>query len=262
VIILSSLLIAVVVGFVLNLTGAGGGIIAVPMIMELFDVPVKVATILSLLSVISSGLLGAYLKRKDCFWKISLTIWLGGMTGALMARPIKNLVSEKLIVIVFLMLSFWSIARTLLLKSQPTSLSQSVGHHQMKEVMSRVSIPTLIAFGVLLGSVSTFTGISGGILLVPFLMSVVRLGVPEATSTSLLTVGLTGCSSFLIQWKDLPSTVNSQILILLPLMVLIMTYVTLGLIHKIPSGLREKMRKIVFIAVVLIACVTLLARVF
>ncbi len=105
--------IALVVGFAFGVLGVGGGFLYVPLLILLFDIPLKVAIGTSLMIVLCNaipGITGKLLSIKfDIF--IGLAVAAGAIAGSKIGTYIGKKISAKIIKIIFIVLLSIIIAR-------------------------------------------------------------------------------------------------------------------------------------------------------
>jgi len=91
----------IIIGLTLGLTGAGGSIITIPILLYLLKMNVHSATGTSLVVVGVGSLAGAiqYMigKQKYVYWKISIVFSIAGIFGAFLGSYINSLVPSKII---------------------------------------------------------------------------------------------------------------------------------------------------------------------
>jgi uncharacterized protein len=178
-----------VVGVVLGTTGAGGSILAIPLLVYLVGVPVQEATATSLVVVGCSALLGASRKWRDHHVKaraalvFSSTGWLGAWVGALGHAWIQENTILLLFGCLMVGMSVWSLVR----RNFPLP-DQVEGCARQFSLMC-VGRALSIGFGV--GILMGFFGIGGGFLIVPALIGVLGFTAPLAVGTSLMIIALT-----------------------------------------------------------------------
>ena len=98
--------IAMIAGFAFGILGVGGGFLYVPLLVLLFDLPLKIAIGTSLLIVLCNAILGIAGKllsiRFDLF--IGLSVAIGAIAGSRIGTYLNRKTSPKLIRIIFITL--------------------------------------------------------------------------------------------------------------------------------------------------------------
>lgn len=173
-----------VVGISLGLTGGGGSIITVPLLVYLVGEPVHVAIPTSLVIVGGTALAG-YLGRIAAADTASgVIVGLLGLIGAVPGRLAAQFFSGRVLLLLFAIIML--IASVFMFRSK--TYEARAGQRNWLVVG---------AVGVSIGLLTGFLGVGGGFLIVPGL--VLALGMPMRTAipTSLLVIAI-NCASSLI----------------------------------------------------------------
>lgn len=169
-------------GLVLGLLGGGGGVLAVPLFVYLLDLPVDVATTMSLVVVAIGAAAGlvqhARAGRVD--WRIGLGFGALGVVGAVVGSRLSVWVPERLLLFGFV----------LLLLAAAWSMLRPAGTTEDDEGPARTAAPwpTVLAVATAVGFTTGFFGVGGGFVVVPALVVAVRLPMRRATATGLLVI--------------------------------------------------------------------------
>ncbi|MDB4108792.1 sulfite exporter TauE/SafE family protein [Porticoccaceae bacterium] len=214
-----SVLIGVVIGLVLGLTGAGGSIFAVPLLMLLLDLPINDTIGIALGAVAVSALIGTLSN-----WRANYILWVPaialGLGGALVA-PIGKYIGSQLppssLLIGFCVLAF--IIAGLMWRQTVTAPERAnvvrSGHGEENDLIQPICrfspddqfdtspkcIAALTGCGLLVGLLSGLFGVGGGFLIVPALLFITQVSMRQAVATSLLiicVIGGTGFASFVV----------------------------------------------------------------
>lgn len=184
---------ALLVGAVLGVLGAGGATITVPIFVYLFSVPPKLATVLSLGVVGAVGILGvieAY-RRRQLEWGWALKTAAPSMASVWLSRhflvPLVPDSADFWLMIAFAVLVGF-VARAML-KTAATTAEHSVGAASFMGRASGVGVVT----GVL--------GAGGGFLIVPMLTEWARLPFKRAAATSLLVIVFNSAMGLYSGWS-------------------------------------------------------------
>lgn len=190
-----ALLGAVGIGLSLGLTGAGGSILTLPVLVYLAGVPPKQAVGLSLLIVGASALIGAWQRSRagDVHFKAAGMFVLSGALGAVLGSRLTHLLSPAALMLTFAALMIVIAARMQVpAKSGPQPLPECK--------------PTrCLAAGLGVGALTGFLGVGGGFLLMPALMKFARLPLKTATGTSLAIIACNSATGFLSHLRDAPT---------------------------------------------------------
>ncbi|MCD6389897.1 MAG: sulfite exporter TauE/SafE family protein [Desulfobulbaceae bacterium] len=189
-------------GLALGMTGGGGSVIAVPILIYGLGLPIHSAIAVSLFSVAVTTFCGSLEKfigrDPNLDWKAGLILAFAGLALAPVGTKIGSLFSPTVLMLLFSLLMLFIGVRTWLKtvkKSEASKNEEDGGHH----------LPALIGGGVTTGLLSGFLGVGGGFLIVPAL-GAAGLPVKKAVTTSLLAITIisaSGAISHFVQNPDL-----------------------------------------------------------
>jgi uncharacterized protein len=185
---------AALIGLSLGLTGAGGSIITLPVLVYLAGVPPREAVGLSLFVVGAAALVGALqrLKTGEIHLKAAMMFAVSGMAGAAAGARLTPLVSGRVLMILFAALML-VVALNMLRKSKGDHPAGGVCH-PWKCLLAGLGV------GILTG----FIGVGGGFLLMPALVKFARLPLRVATGTSLAVISFNSASGFVSHFGEAP----------------------------------------------------------
>jgi len=171
------------IGILLGLVGAGGSILAVPVLVYVFGEPVKQATTESLLIVGLTALAGALAATREhrVRWGVGLAFAAAGAVAALGGTALNRLVGSSAILLGFgalLLAAAYAMNRTPGTATRPPHAPARIG-----------------AAGAATGVLTGFFGVGGGFLIVPALTLGVCLPLTLAVGTSLLVIALTSAAA-------------------------------------------------------------------
>lgn len=203
-----SVIFGAVVGLSLGLTGGGGALFAVPLLVYGLDVPANEAVGISLASVGTTSLVG-FLHR----WKLGevdlrtgLLFAAAGMLGAPIGAWGASLLPEKVLLLLFAGLMIVVAARLWRQASRSAETKNSCGDPApteaslcRRDVAGRLLLTSkcaalLLAAGVLTGILSGLFGVGGGFVIVPALVLFSRMPIHRAIGTSLMVIALVSVS--------------------------------------------------------------------
>lgn len=224
-----ALLFGAIVGLALGLTGGGGSIFAVPLLIYGLDVAPKDATTISLAAVCLTAAVGAGdgARARLLETRPALIFAAAGIVFAPLGVWLGEFVASGVIVTGFALLML-AVALRMWLQARAhpeeavvvrAGLVESPDDpHTMcrydSEGVLRLTAPcsaALVVLGALIGTLSGFFGVGGGFLIVPTLMLVTRMGIHRAVATSLFVIALIGISGVLTGWwlgRELPWTLT------------------------------------------------------
>lgn len=177
---MSGLLAGLVLGLVFSLLGAGGGILAVPLLMALYGLPANEAMGGGLAVVFIAALTAAlgHARGKRIEWRTVLTLAPMTALGAVLGAKLNPLLPTQLTTVLFVLVLLGATG-ALFLKKKDAAPGERVG------------VPVLLAVGLALGVLTGVLGVGGGFLLVPVLVGLARLPMRSAvgTSAALIAIG-------------------------------------------------------------------------
>lgn len=186
-------------GLALGLTGGGGSILTVPILVYLFGIGALEATTYSLGLVGLVALWGAWgaYRKGELHLQRALSFGIPGIIGVLLSRRVllpmlpqtlsffdTTITKNSLLLISFSLLML--LASTSMIRSsfQDKTLKPQ---QQSKNELSNIA---LTLSGLATGMLAGFVGAGGGFLIVPALVNVGRLGMRQAVGTSLFVIAL------------------------------------------------------------------------
>ncbi|WP_428310456.1 sulfite exporter TauE/SafE family protein [Hydrocarboniphaga sp.] len=211
-----SILLGIVVGLVLGLTGAGGSILAVPLLMAGLAWPLTQAAPIALLAVAAAAALGTYLAWRRHYVRYraaTLMSIVGTLTSPLGLHAAERLPAAALSLVFAVILGIAAIR--LLLQSLDkgadgdTHLGRLCRYDPVsgRLVWTWLSGSVLAAIGALTGFLSGLLGVGGGFFIVPALRAATELTMQAAIATSLMTIALTSLGTVAIAaivGRDIP----------------------------------------------------------
>lgn len=212
-----TVLFGLIVGLSLGLTGGGGSIFAIPLLLYGLGLDMVDAVPISLITVSITAAVGAWYS-----WRAGLLLWqpiIMFATGGALAVPagiaLSRYFESSTLLTAFSLLTL-IIGTTMWLKSfsrpEESRAVWSLLRIDYTEPFCkfspdgklRITTPcTLVLFlgGVITGILSGLFGVGGGFLIVPIMMFVLELGIHRAVAASLMIItiiGISGSASALI----------------------------------------------------------------
>ena len=218
---LLTLFFGALVGFSLGLTGGGGAIFAVPLLVFGLGVPAREAVGVSLLTVGSTSLVG-FLQRA---WRgmvefpTGLLFATAGMIGAPLGAWLADRIPEAMLLGLFAVLMLviavrmWRKAGDSAARL-PVIMDENAGPTCQRDPEGKLRLTSQCAMllglvGLGAGVLSGLFGVGGGFIIVPALVMFSNMGMQRAIGTSLLVITLvsvSGAASHLLAGKDLSVT--------------------------------------------------------
>ena len=227
-----AVLIGVVIGLVLGLTGAGGSVLAVPLLVLCLNLPMNHATGIALGAVAASAISGVFqrIRSRQVLWIPAAIL---AMTGAAMA-PLGRWVAQGIPEVV-LLLGFVLLASAIAVRMwrqavrQPDAARVIRAGTELQPAAGALLCPFsatgsfqlrprcvagLCVGGAVVGFLSGMFGVGGGFLVVPLLMmlSVVPYAIAVATSLAVIAVvSSAGFLSYLLMSQEVLSNTLLQV---------------------------------------------------
>lgn len=192
------------VGLSLGLTGGGGSILAVPMLVYGLGVDPREAVGISLAAVGSTAFFGAVhrLWTRQMELRSGMLFAVAGMLGAPLGTYVGRRIPETLLLTLFAALMLWVAARMWRAGQRPETaevpLSRTSCQVEPGEPVQLNSKCVLVLgfSGVAAGVLSGVFGVGGGFVVVPALVLATRMPIHQAVATSLLVITLVSASGF------------------------------------------------------------------
>jgi uncharacterized membrane protein YfcA len=205
-------LIGLLIGFSLSLTGAGGAVFAVPLLVLLLALPMSEAIGLALATVALGAGLGAlvYWYQKRLLWLPALSFAGGGLLTAPLGKLLGNQLPDVFLLSGFSLLALaiawrmWKagqqqegVSRLFPVadKSGEVNLSCRFSKSGQLELKPRC-LSVMIGGGLGVGLLSGLFGVGGGFLIVPLIMYQTGVAMPMAVGSSLFSVTIISSSAF------------------------------------------------------------------
>jgi uncharacterized protein len=200
---------ALVAGFLGSLTGLGGGVVLVPLLLLAFGVDIHYALGASLVSVIatSSGAAAAYVKEGYSNIRVGMFLEIGTTLGALAGAYLTAIAPVHVITIVFGVVLLISAYLSCRKHSEPTGneppdriaqwlrLDGTYPTPEGKMQYHAQRVPWGFALMIVAGVLSGLLGIGSGAFKVLAMDQAMRLPFKVSTTTSNFMIGVTAAAS-------------------------------------------------------------------
>lgn len=207
------LLAGLLVGVILGLTGAGGSLIAFPILLNGLGLSAHQASGIALCMVAASAWAGVATRvsRQEIVWPPAIIFAVSGGFSSPLGRTLAHMVSEQTIVLGFTALMLYiavkMVVQSVRAPEQASAVRASTSRDQgalppftLFSNAGRFRWHTLfgiIAGGVATGIMSGFFGVGGGFIVVPVLVLITRVSIQQAVGTSLVIVAVISTAGFL-----------------------------------------------------------------
>ncbi|MCS6823611.1 MAG: sulfite exporter TauE/SafE family protein [Cytophagaceae bacterium] len=205
------------IGIVLGLLGGGGTILALPVLVYMFQIETVTATAYSLFIVGISSAIGVISYIKKGLINIKVALFLG-IPSALMVIFFRTFIIPFIPEVVFSVGGhtitkniFLMILFSLLMLMAAYSMIRNIHVVGSKVVSLLKNQPVMLLFlGIIVGAISGLVGAGGGFLIIPVLVVFGGLDVKQAIATSLIIIAFSCLTGFLtdsvfhlMDWKFL-----------------------------------------------------------
>lgn len=202
------MLSGVLVGLSLGLTGGGGSILAVPLLMGVPGLGLRDAVTVSLAVVGLTALYGALLQRRLLLWGPGLVLGAGGVVGAPLGAWLGSDLPESLTLglfsalMIFIAFKMWRGGTGEDVPLSPWSCPREPGGRLQFRWTCAMKLAVAGAFT---GVLSGVFGVGGGFLVVPALLVVTGMPIPAALATSLVAIFFISAAAFVSNMAVLPT---------------------------------------------------------
>lgn len=192
----------VLIGVSLGLIGGGGSILTIPVLVYLFQIDALLATTYSLFIVGVTSIVGglSYFKKRLVDFRAVLTFGFPSVVGVYLTRLYVvpaipdsiitlgqfTLTKELLLLLFFAGLMLLASLKMIKKEQQETSVAVARGDNY----------PMVIAQGSGVGIVTGLVGAGGGFLIIPALVSLLKLPIKRAIGTSLVIIAINSLAGF------------------------------------------------------------------
>lgn len=196
-------IISLVIGILLGLTGSGGSILTVPVLVYLFRIQPVIATAYSLFIVGSTSLVGSFAKYKggDINFKTAIIFGIPSILTVFITRAfiVPAIPDEIFSIGSFLVTK--SILMMVLFAVLMLFASVSMIRNKIKPVavvndQKKFKYPLILLEGTAVGIISGLVGAGGGFLIIPALILLSRLPMKQAVGTSLVIIAANSLIGF------------------------------------------------------------------
>ncbi len=230
-----------IIGLVMGLTGSGGSLVAIPLFMSFLGLDLKQASVFSLVAVMLASGINFVPVRRLVKYRAAFTMFSLSLIGSYFTIPLKQNIPETIIAFMLSTISLYSLF--IIWRSPEKEMDQKIGKGLMAELLA----------GLMLGILTTLTGLGGGVLLMPVLIGTFKMDQKQAVATSLLTIFLSSGASLLLQIKLGFKLPEYSALAFLSLSIILSASLLHWLSQKLAKSQLDFSRRLVFTCVVVLA---------
>lgn len=194
-------------GVLMGLTGAGGSLFAVPLLVFVLGVPMREAIPAALLAVALAGALGTLLGLRARLVRYRAAAWMAGV--GLIVAPFGYALALRLpgswLLLMFALVMLGVAARLFrgvpavsIAGDEPVRRAVALNPDTGRFVWTPRSAATLAGVGATAGLLAGLLGVGGGFVIVPALRSVSALSMRSAVATSLMSLTLISAGGVLM----------------------------------------------------------------
>lgn len=246
---MSFIIIGILVGFSLALTGSGGALLAIPLFMSFLGFSLKTGTFYSLIVVAIASIFGVLTNLKDVRYRYASFMALGSFIGSFIFKDLKQHLSDQVIIILFYIICLYSLY----------SIWRRSNVNKSKILVEAKTWILLLA-GLILGVLTTLTGLGGGVLLLPLFVKGFQLEEHQAVATSLMTIFFSAGISFILQLSTLVQTPRALEVLFIVVGVSLAVFPVKFFIKKINESKVFIIRRTVYSSIVVYTLVSLTFR--
>ncbi len=192
---LEIILAGLTIGLLLGLTGGGGSILTVPLLVYVVGLDTKVALVTSMLivGVTSLAALLSHSRAGHVAWRTGVIFGLAGMGGAYAGGALAQSIADPLLLLLF---------AGVMIGSGLTMLRKTGGKCAVRtdpSAPAKRSLKRVLAEGFGVGVLTGLVGAGGGFLVVPALALLGGLPMHTAVGTSLLVIAM-NCTAGIVSY--------------------------------------------------------------
>lgn len=179
------------------LVGLGGGVIIVPALTLLFDMPIQTAVGTSLVCVIatSSAAAAVYVQQQLADIRLGMVLELGTALGAITGAVIVTWLSQASLQIIFALFLFYAALLLWRRRASGDVSGVEVPAYQVR------NYPLGMGVSYLAGALSGMLGIGGGPIKVPLMYLAMGVPIKVAAATSNFMIGVTAAASAFLYYS-------------------------------------------------------------
>jgi hypothetical protein len=186
--------------FLGSMLGLGGGFLIVPLLVIFAGLSIKVATPLSLLSIVgtSTSATIVYANREVVNFKVGLILETATILGAIIGANTNLMIDETTLTIAFVIVIIYVSYRMLKNRGEE---NRDIENNKREIKYSKMAYTQALTASFLAGFLSALLGIGGGIIKIPVLTLLLSIPMREAIGTSLFMISVTSVSGVYIYFS-------------------------------------------------------------
>ena len=195
-----ALALGAIIGLVLALTGAGGGVLAIPLLVFGLHLPLQQAAPVGLLAVGLASAIGAFLgwRQRIVRYRAAAVIGTAGILmapiGVFLAQRLPNRPLLAAFALVLIYTAWRMLRRPALAKPHAAAVPCRVSSADRRLTWTQPCARALAGTGLVSGLLSGLLGVGGGFVIVPALTRYTDLEMRSIQATSLAVIALVSVS--------------------------------------------------------------------
>lgn len=257
---LLTFVLGAIIGSIMGMTGAGGGVLSIPMLLFAQHLSIQQAAPIGLLAVGLSAILGAGLGVYEGIvrYRAAALIGVMGMLMAPVGMIISRYLPNKPLMILFafvLLIAAWRVVyqqresvaamKAFVCKINPAS---------MRLKWSSSCVKVLASIGAVSGVLSGLLGVGGGFVIVPALSHYSNLNLRSIQATSLAVIGLVSLSAVFA------AIASDRIIWSIAIPFAIGAMSSLALTQKVAKGINTSFRQRAFACLAIVVSILMLIK--
>ena len=195
------MVLGILIGAIMGLPGAGGGILAVPVLVAGMHWSMQEAAPVALIAVASGAAVGALdgFRHGLVRYKAAMLMALCGLPMAHVGQKWAHVLPQYVLMGAFSLIMivvswrFYKSSKQTQVAFEEDALRLAFIHSETgKFIWTPVAACVLAAIGVLTGLMTGLLGVGGGFLIVPLMRRFTHLAIPGIVATSLFVITLVG----------------------------------------------------------------------
>ncbi|MGR8919657.1 MAG: sulfite exporter TauE/SafE family protein [Gammaproteobacteria bacterium] len=197
-----------VIGLLLGLTGGGGSILTVPLLVYVvgLDAKIAIATSLLIVGLASLAALLAHSRAGNVYWRTGIVFGLAGMVGAYGGGRVAQYIADAVLLLLFAGVMIGSGSAMLRRGGARASAADGAGGAPRSWLK-------IVLDGLVVGVVTGLVGAGGGFLVVPALALLGGLPMHAAVGTSLLVIAMKCFAGLAGYIAHVPIDVNAALIV-------------------------------------------------
>ncbi len=191
-----------------TIVGFGGGVFMIPILVIVFNVPIKIAIGSVVIALIPSAIISTLfnLNKNNIDYKTAIILEIPTIFGTILGAYLTNILSVELVEILFsiivLLIGYRMIkqSKTIRKKYDKNSLLYKLNNfgpgiiRKTNSGVYKINLLLSLIFGTLSGMIAGFLGIGGGFLKVPIMTEIFLMPAFTASATALFMILFTSIS--------------------------------------------------------------------